>query len=292
MPFATSVRALDALKRDGRIEAIGLCNVNLRQLQEARDITQIEAVQVELHPWHDANILSGVAGYCVVNGIRLVAYRPLWRPAPAARDRLRSGARRDRGWGRMQATPHEIVLDLGSLGSARAWCRFRGQSRVETAVSVARAATIVLTGQRAGSARCALPCRRQAAPGKNAGGRGRGRATARDGEIVPVMGLPAAGKSTVARQFVARGYLRVNRDDTGGSLRALLPALQQQIDAGATRLVLDNTYISRASRAPIIDAATRCGPSGARRMAGNVRRRRADERVLAHGGEVSPAAGA
>ena len=73
------------------------------------------------------------------------------------------------------------------------------------------------------------------------------------------MGLPAAGKSTIARRFVERGYTRLNRDEIGGSLRAMVPALERQIAAGTTRLVLDNTYISRTSRAPIIEAATRCG---------------------------------
>jgi aryl-alcohol dehydrogenase-like predicted oxidoreductase len=32
-PLATSVRALEALKRDGAIEAIGLCNVSVRQIE-------------------------------------------------------------------------------------------------------------------------------------------------------------------------------------------------------------------------------------------------------------------
>jgi hypothetical protein len=42
--------------------------------------------------------------------------------------------------------------------------------------------------------------------------------------VVLIMGLPAAGKSTAAHTFVERGYVRVNRDETGGSLRGLLPA--------------------------------------------------------------------
>src|SRR5882672_1880437 len=76
-PFSTSVRALAALKRDGLIEHIGLCNVNVGQIEEARRITDIAAVQVELSVWHDDNFLSGVAEYCVTNGIRLIASRPL-----------------------------------------------------------------------------------------------------------------------------------------------------------------------------------------------------------------------
>ena len=75
--LATSVRALDALKRDGHIESIGLCNVNVGQIEEARRITEIAAVQVELSVWKDDNILNGVVACCLAHGIPLLAYRPL-----------------------------------------------------------------------------------------------------------------------------------------------------------------------------------------------------------------------
>ena len=254
VPFATSVRALDALKRDGRIEAIGLCNVNLRQLQEAREITEITAVQVELNPWQDANILSGVAGYCVLNGIRLVPYRPLGGPRrrrAIASDPLLSAIAVSH-----HATPHEVVLTwLAGLGEGLV--PIPGPSRVETAASVGRAATIVLTDSERAQLDAHFPAaarlRRAKTPALVTAG------AARDGEVVLVMGLPAAGKSTIARRFVERGYTRLNRDEIGGSLRAMVPALERQIVAGTTRLVLDNTYISRTSRAPIIEVATRFG---------------------------------
>jgi histidinol phosphatase-like enzyme len=73
------------------------------------------------------------------------------------------------------------------------------------------------------------------------------------------MGLPAAGKSTAARAFVERGYARLNRDESGGTLRGLLPALDRLIGDGCSRIVLDNTYVSRQSRAPVILAADEHG---------------------------------
>ena len=79
-PLATSVRALASLKRDGLIESIGLCNVNVGQIEEARRITEIAAVQAELSIWNDESILGGVAEYRIANGIRLLAYRPLGGP--------------------------------------------------------------------------------------------------------------------------------------------------------------------------------------------------------------------
>ena len=73
------------------------------------------------------------------------------------------------------------------------------------------------------------------------------------------MGIPGAGKTRVAQDLVTRGYARLNRDERGGSLRALADALEEQLAAGARRVVLDNTYLTRASRSHVIDAASRHG---------------------------------
>ena len=79
-PLATSVRALAALKRDGYVDRVGLCNVKVGQIEEARQLTDIAAVQVELSPWHDANVLNGVVAYCLTNRIPVLAYRPFGGP--------------------------------------------------------------------------------------------------------------------------------------------------------------------------------------------------------------------
>jgi predicted kinase len=78
-----------------------------------------------------------------------------------------------------------------------------------------------------------------------------------DAEVVIVMGIPGAGKSRVAEEYVARGYARLNRDERGGSLRELAAALERELASGARRIVLDNTYLTRAARSYVIDAAGR-----------------------------------
>jgi histidinol phosphatase-like enzyme len=80
-----------------------------------------------------------------------------------------------------------------------------------------------------------------------------------DGELVLIMGLPASGKSTLAASLVERGYTRLNRDETGGSLAALIPRMAALVASGATRFVADNTYVTRLSRAPLLDAAAGLG---------------------------------
>ena len=254
VPLATSVRALDALKRQGHVESIGLCNVNVGQIEEARRVTEIAAVQVELSVWQDDNILNGVVAYCLTHRIPLLAYRPL------------GGAQRAR---RLAADPvlAEVAARHGisACEVALAWLMdlsdlivpVAGATRIETVQSIARAATVVLEDDD----RARLDVRFQA--GRTVRHReGSPPATAvpsRDGDVVLIMGLPGAGKSTVADSFVARGYARVNRDTAGGSLSDLLPELDRLIASGASRIVLDNTYVSRQSRARVIATASARG---------------------------------
>jgi histidinol phosphatase-like enzyme/predicted kinase len=75
------------------------------------------------------------------------------------------------------------------------------------------------------------------------------------GDVVLVMGTAGAGKSTLAADLAARGYQRLNRDEAGGRLADLLPALATRLAAGQQRVVLDNTYLSRASRNEVVEAA-------------------------------------
>src|SRR6185503_17932837 len=78
-------------------------------------------------------------------------------------------------------------------------------------------------------------------------------------EVVIILGMPASGKSTLAAAYEARGYLRLNRDQIGGPLIAIARRLDEELSRGARRVVIDNTYPSRASRAPIIEIAQRHG---------------------------------
>jgi aryl-alcohol dehydrogenase-like predicted oxidoreductase len=82
--LATSVRALEELRRDGLVEAIGLCNVNVRQIEEARTIAPIASVQVELGVWCDDAILGGVVEYCLARHHRARAPPARRRAAPGA----------------------------------------------------------------------------------------------------------------------------------------------------------------------------------------------------------------
>jgi histidinol phosphatase-like enzyme/predicted kinase len=125
-----------------------------------------------------------------------------------------------------------------------------GVTHVETAVASARAQQIVLTDADRQRLDDAFPSARPLRRGNLVASPSRP-----DAEVVIVMGLPGAGKTTLTEQFVAEGYQRLNRDETGGTLHSLVVDLDRALAAGASRIVLDNTYVSRRSRAEVIQAA-------------------------------------
>jgi HAD superfamily hydrolase (TIGR01662 family) len=57
------------------------------------------------------------------------------------------------------------------------------------------------------------------------------------------------------RQYLDKGYVRLNRDQQGGSLEDLVPLVGESLGAGKTRVVLDNTYPTRVSRYAVIRMA-------------------------------------
>ena len=77
-------------------------------------------------------------------------------------------------------------------------------------------------------------------------------------EIIVVVGYPAAGKSTICEKYEDQGFIRINRDQVGGTLKDLLPLIKKNIEEG-NNIILDNTYGTKESRAPVIALAKECG---------------------------------
>lgn len=269
VPLATSVRALAKLLADGIVRRIGLSNVTRTQLLEALALAPISAVEVELSPWKLDALRGGLVALCAERGIQVLAHRPLGGPSGARRIAkdpvLRAIAARTHPATTHAATPAEVVLAwLASLGPGVV--PIPGATRVESATSLGRAAALVLeSAARAELAAHFLdvsvatgatsePADRRATATRDATASGD---PARD--IVMLVGMPAAGKSTYSQRLVADGYVRFNRDERGGSLRELARAVDLELAAGTTKIVVDNTYASRATRAPVIAIAKKHG---------------------------------
>ncbi|MBV8758558.1 MAG: aldo/keto reductase [Deltaproteobacteria bacterium] len=229
--LGTSVRALAKLRDQGIVGAIGVSNVNRAQLDAALAITDLDAIEIELG-MHRFDALD-LADLCERRNMKLLAYRPF------------GGAK---GVAKLRADP--LLRELGdpcevALAFLRALSPtiipLPGPTRVETAESCARAAELPA------EAVTALRAHFLEGPA----------AAPRAGEVVLIMGMPGAGKSSLAGRF--REHVRLNRDERGGTLAQLATELDRQLSAGHTRVVLDNTYPSRSSRAEVLRIARRHG---------------------------------
>ena len=245
-PWRTSVRALARLVDEGMVKRVGLSNVNRPQLEEALELAPVSAVQVALSVFDDRAVRGGVVERCAESGVALIAHSPL------------GGPRRARSLARRQALADVAnARDVTVAEVALAWLlelspvvmAIPGARRPETARSAVRAASL------------GLDDRERAALARAFGGPRPARAERRRpldrGEVVIVMGIPGAGKTRVAEEYVARGYLRLNRDERRGSLRELADTLDEELASGVRRVVLDNTYLTRAARSYVIDTAGR-----------------------------------
>ncbi|HWA58306.1 MAG TPA: aldo/keto reductase [Gemmatimonadales bacterium] len=76
VPFEESVGALADLQRAGKVRRIGLSNVSVDQIRQARAITPIASVQNRLNPYFREALSGGVVQYCAREGILFLAYSP------------------------------------------------------------------------------------------------------------------------------------------------------------------------------------------------------------------------
>ncbi len=228
-PWSTSLRALARLADEGLVRRVGVANVDRRRLDEALELAPLAAVQVALSPVDDRALRGGVVERCEERGIAVLAHSPLGGPRRSPGVIREHGAERVLAW-LLALSP--VVVPIP------------GARRVETARSAAHAATLTLTEEE----RAAIGGARRTPP-----------ARATEGDVAMVMGVPGAGKTRLAESLVARGYERLNRDERAGSLRELAGALDDALTAGARSVVLDNTYLTRASRSYVVEAAERHG---------------------------------
>jgi aryl-alcohol dehydrogenase-like predicted oxidoreductase/adenylate kinase family enzyme len=241
-PWRTSVRALARLVDEGLVRHVGVSNVGRARLDEALSLAPIAAAQVAVSVADDRAVRGGVVERCAEAGIAVIAHSPLGGPRRAPglarrRELLEVAETHD-------ATPAEVAL-AWVLGLGERVVAIPGARRPESARSAARAASIALD-----------PAEREHLVASR---RARGTAGGGGGEVVVVMGIPGAGKSRAADTFVRDGYTRLNRDERGGTLRALADDLDALLASGQRRVVLDNTYATRASRSHVLDAALRHG---------------------------------
>lgn len=274
--LGTSLRAVATIARRGLAREIGVCNVGVPELQAACDVAPVTSLQVELGPWSDGAVRSGVAAEALRRGLTVLAHTPLGGARGAARlARLPALAAIA---GRLGVTPAEVVLAwMASLHPRLV--PLPGATRPATAGGAARARAIPIDGAERDALDALFPRLATLRPGHQ--GRASAEASMRSiaavagsqapacgaaasaaaAEVILLVGSPGAGKSTFARARAAEGWTVLDRDSVGGRLDAVATRLDAALAGGADRVVVDATYPTRAARRPVLEVAARRGVS-------------------------------
>ena len=267
VPFEDTLAALAELQANGKVEHLGLCNVSAAEVRQAERHFPIAAIQNELSVLNRKSATDGVLELARQLGIPFLAHRPLGGYAKTARianDPILAPLAQRHG-----ATPHEIALAT-VLDAADHVIPLIGATRMRSVRSCIQAHSMALDV----SDRTALSIRHsfEAAPQSTAlAPRAstdpeniRVLKSAHHGpgdqpEVVLLIGVQGSGKSELVTEYVSAGYARLNRDELGGQLDDLVPRMTQLLANGQQRVVLDNTYPTRLSRAPVVTAAQAFG---------------------------------
>jgi histidinol-phosphate phosphatase family protein len=260
-PLEESLGALAELQKEGKIEHLGLCNTSIAEVRQAERHFVVRAIQNELSVIDRNSGVDGLVALAKLMGVPFLAHRPLGGHAKVG-NLLKNRAVKPIA-ARHNITPHEAALaaliDLGPpviplIGatkrasiesSLRAFkVPFDARDRADLATKISFAASpeaLALTAPPVTPAGL-RPLTAGEGPGDQP-------------EVVVMMGIQGAGKSSDVARYLERGYVRLNRDMLGGELDDLIPKLGELLASGQRRVVLDNTYATRVSRFPLIRMA-------------------------------------
>lgn len=255
-PWATSLRAVGRLLDEGLVAAVGLSNVTRAQLDQALDTLPVAAVQVAVSVLDDGAARGGVLARCEERAVAVLAHSPLGGPPRVAR------LRRDPVLAEVaaahNATPAQVAL-AWLLARSPVLVPIPGARRPEAARDAAAAAGLTLDaaevdaiGGRFGWPPVDADGEAPLPPSRRPDARSDAPAA---GEVVLLMGIPGAGKTRASAELAAAGHHRLNRDERGGTLRQLAADLDSALAAGHRRVVVDNTYLTRAARSRVVEVA-------------------------------------
>jgi len=286
VPWDESIGALAELVREGKLAHLGLCNVTVQELEEARQLTEIVSVQNVCNPFDKTAFTSGMVAHCLREGLTFIAHSPLGGHRGVARTLGHKGIG-DVAWRHAVTNPEVVLAWLLSLGPHL--IPIFGATQVDRVEQAFHALSLRLSDDDLAWLDEAFPFVREAleaaaasesptqsnfVEGKSPQEHGVYRlskgsdfsqrpttSTSMPGgqrpaqEIVMTVGIQGAGKSTFVGPLVEQGYVRLNRDTLGGTLADLVPRLDALVASGTRRFVLDNTYATAEARRGILAAA-------------------------------------
>jgi len=120
VPLEESLGAVVALQEEGKVRQIGVCNVDLVQLERARHVAEIVSVQNRLSLAERSSL--GVLERCAEDGLAFIAWAPLAKGFLSGESGAPANVARAHG-----ATPAQVAL---------AWLRRRGALAIPGTASV------------------------------------------------------------------------------------------------------------------------------------------------------------
>lgn len=144
VPLEDSVGELAKLRAAGKVEHVGLSNVDVGEIERARKLVPIVSVQNRMNPHDRRSIDNGVLAHCEKNDIAFLPYSPVG--GGRGRTKIAADATLGAVAKKHGATAPEIAI---------AWCAqlsrvcfpIPGASKPESAISSARAAAITLDAE-------------------------------------------------------------------------------------------------------------------------------------------------
>lgn len=259
--FEESLETLAELQQQNKVQHLGLCNTNISELRIASQFFKVACIQNELSVFQTNALTSGLLKFAREQGITFLAHRPLGGHArkKAAQDSfvLKTLAERH------QCSPEEVAIAALRLIDSSV-IPLIGATRLSSVRSSIKSLSIpldvsdhmalsmefaVASAGQPGSSFDQEPVCDDASP----------VTPVAEPDIVVIMGIQGAGKSDRVVEFAQQGYVRLNRDELGGTLEELNVRLQMLLAQGYRRFVLDNTYANQASRRSIIQIGQASG---------------------------------
>src|SRR5450432_775978 len=141
VPIADSVGELARLRAEGKIAHVGLSNVTVSEIEEARRIVPVVSVQNRWNPGDRAPETDGVLATCSANAIAFLPYSPFGGASGARR--LSAGKLAAEAKLR-EMSPHRLVL-AWMLAKSPAVITIPGARRIESIADSAGAADVTLS---------------------------------------------------------------------------------------------------------------------------------------------------
>jgi aryl-alcohol dehydrogenase-like predicted oxidoreductase len=139
VPFADSVGSLARLQETGKIAHVGLSNVTVDEIEEARGIVEIVSVQNRCNPVDRKSFDNGVVAHCHAEGIAFLPHSPVG--GHGGHDRTAGDRILKRIAERLGVTTYELCI-AWLLALSPIMIPIPGASRVASAVSSAAAAEV------------------------------------------------------------------------------------------------------------------------------------------------------